>query len=178
MLVIVDNGSGAENISRVVRMPKKIVKPEEAGSIKASGYILSDGELKNQKFNIDIIKKINKPLLAIGVGYIFLGACFGAKYKDGKISKQEKIIIERPCPIVLDMKKNINVIKTCKSIFEDIPENFDVIGSSKSYDFEIIQDAEKPLFGVHFNPELGADGFKIIDNFVKFVDVWEKYHKD
>jgi GMP synthase-like glutamine amidotransferase len=177
MIVIIDNGTGAEEISRFVRMPKKIVKPTEAASTKGTGYILTDGDVKHMKHNIDLIKKTNTPLLAIGHGYIFLGTAFGATHKSGKVSKNERIIVERPCPLLVDMKKNLMVIKSCKSIFEDLPKNFDVVATSKNYDFEIIQESEKPFFGVQFNPELGGDGLKIIDNFAKFVEVWEKYHK-
>jgi hypothetical protein len=81
MLAIVDNGIGAEEIARFVRMPKKIVKPSEAHSVKATGYILTDGDVKHMKHNVDLIKKVNVPVLAIGHGYIFLGTAYGATHK-------------------------------------------------------------------------------------------------
>lgn len=180
MLAIVDNGSGADEISRFIRMNNTIIKPKDIASkasTKFSSFILSDGDIKNKTANVKFIKKANKPVLGIGAGYIFLASAFGAKPKDAKFDKQERIKIERPCPLVLDLKKMFTVLKSCKSILDDLPENFDVIASSRNYDFEIIQEFEKPLFGVQFNPELGADGFKILNNFEKFVEVWEKYHK-
>lgn len=177
MIIIVDNGNGAEEIGRFIRAPKKIVKPSEATSTKGTGYILTDGDVKHMKHNIDLIKKVNVPILAIGHGYVFLGTAYGATHKTGKVGKSERINIERPCPLLVDMKKNLMVMKSCKSIFEDLPENFDVVATSKGYDFEIIQESEKPFFGTQFNPELGGDGLKMIDNFAKFVEIWGKYHK-
>ena len=177
MILIVDNGKGAQEIERSVRGSKQIVKAKDALNMKAGGIILSDGDMKHMKENINIIKKWNKPLLAIGTSYIFLASAYGAKSKEGKIEKTERVNIEHPCPLTLDLKRTFNVIQSCNHMLEDLPENFSVIASSQKYEFKIIGDMEKPFFGVHFNPELGGDGIKIIDNFVKSVDVWEKYHK-
>ena len=177
MLAIVDNGKGAEEIARFVRASKQIAKPQEILKTRASAFILSDGDAKHQKDNIDLIKKCNKPLLAIGSGSVFLAAAFGAKPVLAKMEKEVKVKIERPSPLMLDMKRVFSAINNCQHAINDLPENFDVFASSQKYDFEIIGHMDQPFFGVHFNPELGADGFKILDNFVKFTEVWEKYHK-
>ncbi|MFA4819866.1 MAG: hypothetical protein WC613_02795 [Candidatus Aenigmatarchaeota archaeon] len=174
MLVIIDNGKGAEQIAKMIRGQKTIMKPDKA-DMKASAFILSDGDLKNQKHNEKIIKSVEKPLLAIGAGYLFLGAVYGAKIIPAKPEKQISAKIDHACPLTLDLKKMFTVVKSCTAALDDLPENFDVIASSKEP--EIIADREKPFFGVHFNPEMGGDGMKIIDNFVKFVEMWEKYHK-
>ncbi len=175
MIVVVDNGKGVENIARAVRGSKTVVKPDKISA--GSAYILSDGDLKNQKQNEKLIKSIDKPLLAIGAGSLFLAAAYGAKILKGKTEKQARIKIEHPCALTLDMKKMFVVFKNCDSVLDEIPENFNVFASSK-YPFEIIGESERPFFGVHFNPEMGADGLKVIDNFVKFVEVWEKYHRN
>lgn len=173
MLQIVDNGKGAEQIARMVRGAKTIVKPEKIDS-KASAYILSDGELKNQKANEKLIKSTDKPLLAIGAASLFLVGAYGAKAAKGKPEKQVRVKIDHPCSLTLDMKKMFVAFSSCDWMIDELPENFEVFASSKYP--EIIGEIEKPFFGVHFNPEMGADGMKIIDNFVKFVEVWEKYH--
>ena len=175
MITIVDNGKGAEQIARMIRGQKTIVKPNKIDA-KASAIILSDGDMKNQKHNESIIKSFDKPLLAIGAGYLFLAASYGAKIIPAKPEKQVRAKVDRACPLTLDLKKMFTAVKSCSSALDDLPENFDVIASSKEP--EIIADIEKPFFGVHFNPEMGLDGMKIIDNFVKFVEVWEKYHKN
>jgi len=177
MIVVVDNGKGADDVAKFIRGSKEIMSAGEALGTKASGYILSDGDMKNQKANLKLIEEMNKPLLAIGSGYIFLGVAYGAKSKESRIEKSDRVKIEHPCPLTLDLKKIFTVMQTCNHIFTEVPDNFDVIASSPKYQYKIIQETEKPFFGVHFNPELGGDGLKVIDNFVKFVDVWTKYHR-
>jgi len=174
MLQIIDNGKGAEQIARLVRGQKVVVKPEKA-DMKSSAFILSDGDMKNQKHNEKIIKGTDKPLLAIGVASIFLVGAYGAKSAKGKPEKQVRVKIDRPCSLTLDMKKMFVAFSNCDGVIDELPENFEVFASSKYP--EIIGEVEKPFFGVHFNPEMGADGIKIIDNFVKFVEIWEKYHR-
>ena len=174
MIAIVDNGKGADNIARMIRGQKVVVKPDKIDN-KASAYIVSDGDMKNQKHIEKLIKTTEKPLLAIGVSSLFLAASYGAKISKGKLDKQSRIKIDHACPLTLDMKKMFVAFNGCDAVIEDLPENFSVFASSK-YPFEIIGENEKPFFGVHFNPEMGADGMKIIDNFVKFVEVWGKYH--
>lgn len=176
MLAVIDNGKGAEEIARSVR--GKVVAPNKIPN--ASAYVLSDGILskENQKANLEFIKKLDKPLLAIGLGCSFLGSVYGATIKELKSEqKQERLSVVKPCPLVLDLKKFFTVLKSCKYTINELPDNFGIIASSSSCEFEIIQEFEKPFFGVQFNPELGMEGRKILDNFAKFVDVWEKYHK-
>lgn len=177
MIVVVDNGRGAEDIARVIRGPKEIMKPAEAAKAKASGYILTDGDMKHQKTNVQLIEKTNRPILAIGAAYAFLGAAFGVKAKESKMEKMDRVKIEHPCPLTLDLKKVFTVMQNGGHVFEDLPENFSVVASSPKNEFKIVEAGEKPFFGVQFNPEMGGDGLTIINNFVKFVDVWEKYHK-
>lgn len=177
MIVIVDNGKGADEIAGFIRWPKQVMKPAEAVKAKASGYILSDGDMKNQAANVKIINAVNKPLLAIGAGYIFLGAAYGAKAKESKLEKMDSVRVKKNCPLTLDLKKMFSVMQQCNHVFAELPENFEVIASSPKYEYKIIQEMEKPFFGVHFNPEMGKDGLKVLSNFANFVEVWEKYHK-
>jgi GMP synthase-like glutamine amidotransferase len=176
MLVIVDNGKGANEIANSIRTKKIVTNPKKI--VQGSGYVLSDGDIKNEKDNVKFINKIDKPLLAVGTGYLFLASAFGAKIqKVPKTEKRERIMVKKPCPLVLDLKKAFDVFECYQNVVTELPENFGIIARSQKYEFEIIQDIEKPFFGVHFCPELGLDGRKIIDNFVKFVELWEKYHK-
>ncbi|MBI2075794.1 MAG: gamma-glutamyl-gamma-aminobutyrate hydrolase family protein [Candidatus Aenigmarchaeota archaeon] len=178
MLLIVNNGKGAEEISGFLRMQNKIVKPSEAGSVKASAYILSDGSLSHQKDNEKIIKSSAKPVLGIGAGSLFVAAAFGGKIKKtAKTERQERVMVEKPSPLTLDMKRNFTVFESYENVIEELPESFEPMARSAKYDFEIILHVENPLFGVQFNPEKGGDGRMILANFEKFIGVWEKYHK-
>jgi len=148
-------------------------------------YILSDGQIETtvEKINIDLIKKTDKPILGIGMGSIYMVKAYGGKSKQLNI-KINRVNIKQRSPILLDFKRMFSVSDTQKYFIEECPECFGVLASSPGYEYAIIQygadpeiEAESlPIFGVHFNPEAGLDGMKILANFSKFVEVWSKYH--
>lgn len=178
MLVIVDNGKGAGEISRFLRMPNNVVKPSQLDGMKARAYILSDGSMSNQKVNEKLVQKSASPILGVGAGCMFVGTSFGAKMKSvPKVERQERLMIKKPCPLTLDLKRMFTVHESYQHVFSEVPENFGIAASSQKYEYEIIQEMSHPFFGVQFLPEKGGDGLRILDNFVKFVEIWERYHK-
>ncbi|MBI5061172.1 MAG: hypothetical protein HZB67_02560 [Candidatus Aenigmarchaeota archaeon] len=182
MIVIIDNGKGANEIASIIRS-SKVVKPSSIPD--ASAYIVSDGANANNKDVISFVKKNSKPLLAIGAGYLQLGVAFGSTIRPFNISGSERLTIKQRSPILLDLKKSFSVVCSQKHILSECPECFGPIASSAKNELAAIQHGASlveavenplPLFGVHFNPESGGDGRKIVDNFVKFVEIWNKYH--
>jgi len=175
MLIIVDNGH-ANDVAKCVRGKYSIASPKNIPS-NGSAYILSDGDEKNQSLNVKFIQKTTKPVLGVGVGCIFIATAGGAKVKKvPKVQRSERLSIKKACPLTLDFKRNFAVMENYSHVIEELPENFIVAASSPKYEYEIIQDMKRPLFGVHFSPA-ALDGLRIVDNFVKFVGIWEKYHK-
>lgn len=176
MILIVDNGRGAKELSQMVRTPNRIVSAKNIE--KASAYILSDGDINNQKENEKLVKGTDRPILAIGTACIFLGQAHGAAVKAvPKVERIERLSIKRPSPLTLDLKKTFTATESYSHVLEDVPEEFNVHASSAKYDYEIISIGDKPFFGLHFLPEKGGDGRAILANFERFVEVWEKYHK-
>lgn len=178
---IIDNGKGADAIAKMLRT-SNIIKASSIShkmpeTKNLSGFILTDGDIKYKKQNVKLIRATSKPMLGIGAGYLFIANAFGAKIKASNVPKREQIKISKPCPLTLNLKRMFNVIKDCNHVLSDIPKNFGIVASSKKYKFEIIQDFTLPIFGVHFNPELGLDGNKIIKNFERFVILFEKYNR-
>jgi GMP synthase-like glutamine amidotransferase len=186
MIAIIDNGKGAEDLARMMR-GAKVVKP---GAIPddADAYILSDGEMdkKAEAVNVALIKKSRKPILGVGIGYIYLAKAYGASViKPSACPKAERIKIEQRSPILLDLKKNFSVVDEQKHAIGDLPEDLGVIASCPKNPYEVIQhganlenplDDPLPQFGIHFNPERGLEGKLILDNFARFVEMWSKYH--
>ncbi|MFH0949517.1 MAG: hypothetical protein V1802_03445 [Candidatus Aenigmatarchaeota archaeon] len=176
MLVIVDNGRNAEEISKFLRVKYEIIPPNKIDSIKASAYVLSDGDVKHKAHNLKLIEHSKKPVLGIGAGSVFIGVALGAKIKEGKTEKSKTIKVKKACPLLLNFKKVFGANDECKYILDDVPEQIDPVAESSNYDYEVFQHAERPLFGVHFSPT-GQNCSEILNNFVKFVEIWEKYHK-
>ena len=178
MIIVVDNGKGSREISGFLRSKSQIIKP---GEIKGgSAFVLSDGRVDgSSKKSIDkLLEKTGSPVLGIGAGMGYILSFYGAQLGESKASqKQESVSMKKPSPILLDFKRMFSVVKSSSCVVKEVPENFSVHASSKSCEFEVVQEMEKPFFGVHFNPELGQDGLQILRNFEKFIEIWEKYHK-
>ncbi|MBI2579865.1 MAG: hypothetical protein HYW27_03110 [Candidatus Aenigmarchaeota archaeon] len=177
MITVVDNGRGAQEISHLLRAKSTVAKPKDA---KEGPFIISDGRWspESQKIISRLLEKTGKPVMGIGAGMGFLAAFCGAPVKESKaMQKQESVSLKKPSPLLLDFRRVFTVVETGNCVVQELPENFSVHASSKSCEFEVIQDMERPFFGVHFNPELGQDGVRILGNFEKFINVWEKYHK-
>jgi len=177
MIAIVDNGNG-EKIAKMVPF-SKLVKPADAKKLKASAYILSDGVFSKSglELNSKIIESTDRPVLGIGIGYLYVGALYDCKIKEVKpINKRNIFRVKHSSPLLLDMKR-VDAFQIYQHILEEIPEDLLVIAESPECKHEIIQDMTEPIFGIHMNPELGGDGKRILDNFVRFVEVFEKYHK-
>lgn len=183
MIVIIDNGKGSESISRLVRN-SKVVKTNSIPD--ADAYVISDGEPNGANRNRieGFLKRCNKPVLAIGGGYLHMGAVFGAEIISGNCGKAERISIKQRCPILLDFKRQFTASHSQRMTLDDLPEEFGVIASSAKNEFEVIQHGTnpdspvdaKPFFGVHFNPEEGLEGINVLRNFERFVEMWCKYH--
>lgn len=183
MIVIVDNGIGAQDIQRFVR-GAKIVSPSSITD--ANAYILSDGTPSKDKehANIKLVKANHKPILGVGLGQIYMGMAFGAKVVNSACAKSETVSVTQRSPILLDMKKMFAVNDTQKQMLAGIPEVFGAVAKCPKNEFEVIQHGANPdnpidalpLFGVHFNPEAGLDGIQILNNFYRFVEMWNKYH--
>lgn len=183
-IVIVDNGRGADTIAQLVR-GAKVVKPNSIPDAQA--YILSDGAMDKsaEKANIALISKTHRPVLGVGVGYIYVGLAFGATTKNGGCAKIEKITTTHRSPILLDLKKMFSVNDGQKLTLADIPAELGAVAKSAKNEFEVIQHGAnldnpvdaKPIFGTHFNPEAGLDGITVLKNFARFVELYNKYHR-
>ncbi len=178
MLIVIDNGNASEIIKNL-RMTAQIKKPADALKTDCLGFIISDGILNNtlKKTIEDFVKTTKKPVLGIGLGGAYVASAFGAKILESKPAKNVRTKIVKASPTLLNLKSSFNVVSESKYTIDNLPENFDVVAQSPTCEYEVIQHRENPLFAVHFNPELGLDGKKILDNFVEFIKVWDKYHK-
>ena len=178
-VAIIDNGNGAEELASLVGdaeiFPSKDVKKVLDGKFDA--YILTDGiaDAKKRENSIDLLTNAKKPVLAIGFGYLCLGALMGANVVECKAIKKDSILsVKHGSPLTVDMKR-ISVKHDTKFKLENVPE--EILNIAVNPEADIIQDIETPLIGVSFLPEQSKDGPQIIKNFLKFAEVYDQYHK-
>ncbi|MFH1420921.1 MAG: hypothetical protein ABIG30_03045 [Candidatus Aenigmatarchaeota archaeon] len=175
-IAIIDNGKGAKELQKL--LPNSmVVKPKDALKSAADAFILSDGDPneENEKYNVEILDNAKKPVLAIGLGYLYLGALMGAEVEDCKpVNHKVELRLVHGSPITTALKK-VMVHQEFSLKLASIPE--DVLSIAATKDADIIQDVEKPFIGVNFRPELSPDGPAIMKNFLAFVEVYNQYHK-
>jgi GMP synthase-like glutamine amidotransferase len=180
MIIILDNGRNAEKLASMIRGPKKIIPASGFRELKASAFILSDGTptKENQRANLTLIDSTESPILGIGLGYLYLVAAFGGEVIPNT-SRQRKVdvTIKENCPLLLGLKKRFSVSKESKFTVKNLPEQFTCVASSSDNEFEIIEGIDFPFFGVHFNIETTPHGRPVLNNFLKFTEVWSKYHR-
>lgn len=178
MIVIIDNGLGAEKISNYIRQKTTIVDAKKASSLKnTEAFIISDGNEKNRLANLKIIKSARVPVLGIGMGSLFIANAYGSKIIKSRGKKKKRVTLKKACPLTLKMKKFFVVTTDCNHTINELPPNFGIVASSADNEYEIFQEFESPFFGVHFSSN-DPEAMTIIRNFVKFLGVWEKYHRN
>ena len=184
-IIIIDFGSQyTQLIARRVREVGvySLVVPssKNAQEIKAmnpSGIILSGGP---ESVTVSKSQKISKELIDSKIP--ILGICYGmqtlSKELGGKVASADihefghaEISFGNPSPIFKNIKLKNNLFDVWMSHgdqVEKLPNNFEVIASSKDCQIAGFQSKDESIFGLQFHPEVThtEQGTKILSNFV------------
>lgn len=178
-ICIIDNGKGAQELAKLIPSSTIFSAKDYQKALKGNydAYVLTDGDTdeKKQDAAADILDAASKPVLAIGFGYLCLGAMMGADVVECKPIKKNAVLpVKHGSPLTTDLKA-INVYQEFDMKLENIPDDVMMIAPIPTGD--IIQDVEHPCIGINFLPEKSKDGPMILKNFLKFVEVYDQYHK-
>ena len=144
--------------------------------MKPSGIILSGGP---ETVTINSSQKVDKSLLGINIP--ILGICYGmqtiAKELGGSVvnseirefghaeisNVNESILFED-----INFSRNLDVWMSHGDKVETVPENFEIIASSKDCNAAGFQNKSQNIFGLQFHPEVTHtdQGKKILTNFI------------
>ena len=109
-----------------------------------------------------------------------LGICYGlqeiAYHYGGKIVSHDKKeygknilnIVEKQSPLLEGVKSPTNIWMSHGDVVENLPEGFEIIGSSENCKVAAFQNLSKGVFAVQFHPEVRhtTEGMKILENFL------------
>jgi anthranilate synthase component 2 len=150
---------------------------EEIKALNPEKIIISPGPStpKEAGVSVDVIKKIDRPILGVCLGHQSIAYAFG-----GEIIRAKRLMHGKTSHIKVDKKDDI---------FKEIPETFrvtryhslvvnkdnlpsNIIPTSYSLDDNEIMSLrvkDRPIYGVQFHPEsiMSEYGKELIDNFLK-----------
>jgi GMP synthase (glutamine-hydrolysing) len=181
-ILIIDFGSQfTQLIARRVRESKVYceihshkVSIEEIKKINPIGIILSGGPMsvydENSPALDNDILSLNKPVLGICYGLQVLCKNLGGRVepaKDREYGKAE-LSIEGNSSLFLDVKNDSTVWMSHGDYLTNLPQGFNVIGTSHHSPICAIENTKQKIYGVQFHPEVvhTEEGEKIIRNFL------------
>ena len=160
---------------KVIRNDAYSVDAIEA--MDADKIILSPGPATPNEAGVclEVVKKINKPILGICLGHQAIAQAYG-----GKVIKAQNMMHGKTSTIVVDKKTKIFneipqrfIATRYHSLVvqkESLPQSLTVTSHSED-DGEImsLEVKDKDIYGIQFHPEsiMSEHGMKMLDNFLK-----------
>ncbi len=150
---------------------------EEIKKLNPEKIIISPGPStpKEAGVSVDVIKKIQKPILGVCLGHQSIAYAFGGEIiraKNLMHGKTSQIKITKDDDIFQKLPENFKVTRYHSLVInkENLPEN--IMPTSYSLDDNEIMSIrviDKPIYGVQFHPEsiMSQYGKEIINNFLK-----------
>ena len=181
MIVILDNGG--QYVHRIYRSLKfigvssKIIpNTTPLGEIESNeevkGIILSGGpDIEKAKNCIDIALNAKLPILGICLGHQLIAMAYGGEV--GRAESEEyahtKIYVKNENDLFKNMPKEFTAWASHKDEVKKVPECFEILAYSDICDVESIKHKEKPIYGVHFHPEVSHTecGSELLKNFCR-----------
>ncbi len=150
---------------------------DEIKELNPEKIIISPGPStpKEAGISVDVIKKIDKPILGVCLGHQSIAYAFGGEViraKNLMHGKTSQIEITKEDILFNELPNSFRVTRYHSLVVnkENLPEN--LIPTSYSLDDNEIMSLrvkDRPIFGVQFHPEsiMSEYGKEIIDNFLK-----------
>ena len=148
--------------------------------IKPKGIILSGGpDSVTNTYTPripQVVFDLNIPILGICYGMQTLAEQLGGQVisSNQKEFGHSELHIQSNCVLFSELEKTLNVWMSHGDQVQDLPDNFDLVASTKSAPIAAMQHIEKPIYALQFHPEVThtEKGSTIIQNFIfKVCDV-------
>jgi GMP synthase (glutamine-hydrolysing) len=124
---------------------------------------------------MDLVRKIDGPLLGICFGHQLIGAAYGSEVVDlgHNIREYKEIRLLGSDPIFEGLPGSIRVSESHRQALARVPEGFRHLAESATSQVEAIGHQKRPLYGLQFHPERSDDkhphGRIILQNFLRLA---------
>jgi GMP synthase (glutamine-hydrolysing) len=141
---------------------------------KAKGIILSGGpnsvyDSKAPKFNPKLFT-LKKPILGLCYGQQLMAQELGGKVEKGKVKEYglAELKVKKSDGLLKDLGGTETVWMSHGDKISELPDGFEIIGSTPDCENAAIADISRKYFGLQFHPEVThtPNGLKILENFV------------
>lgn len=150
---------------------------EEIKNLNPKKIILSPGPATPDEAGVclDVVKKIDKPILGICLGHQTIAQAYGAKIIKAKKmmhGKTSTIHIDKETKVFQDLPSEFSATRYHSLVADKNSLNENIMTTSHSIDDDEIMSIEikgKPVYGIQFHPEsiMSQYGKKMIDNFLR-----------
>jgi len=150
----------------------------EAIVLSGSNSHLSTPEhLAKYKSEIELVRKVNIPILGICFGHQLIGVAFGSDLYSvsGYIKDLQKVKLLQSNEIFSSWKGG-DILMLCqyhKDSLSELPKDFVCLAESKTCKIEAMKHQTRPIYGIQAHIERAKnenpDGLKVLENFIENV---------
>lgn len=148
----------------------------DAAILTGSNFMLSKSDTRTVfQAEIDLVKKLDVPMLGICFGHQLIGAAFGSEILDmgQNIRSFQPVNLLSEDQIFDGLPETIHVAESHRQNVRDLPRGFRHLAESATSKLEVMAHETRPLYGLQFHPERSDDkhphGKMIIQNFVRLA---------
>ncbi len=191
MILIIDNyDSFVYNLARYVRklgfesdvLRNDKITLEEIERNLPDAIIISPGPCtpKEAGISIDLVQRLGHktPILGVCLGHQVIGEAYGGQTRRAQkpVHGKSSAITHNGSVLFKNIPSPVNVGRY-HSLITDISQDIPLVVTARSDIDEImaVQHCTYPVFGVQFHPEsiLTEQGLNIIENFMKYAQIWQ-----
>ncbi len=182
-ILIIDNGTSfLSKLKNLLKNNDLTIIPFNKISVRDANnfdfIILSGGHKysvlnhkKNYHNELEIIRKSNKPMLGICLGFELIAFDFGCKLKRLRVKEKGIVQIELTKDKIIKNLKSIKVYESHRWVIKEVSKYLLPLGVSVD-GIEIIKHKSKPIYGFQFHPEIvrnGLDSKVLFSNLLSII---------
>ena len=153
-----------------------IRKSPDLAILTGSNFMLSKSDTQTVfQQEMDLVRKLDIPLLGICFGHQLIGVAYGSKVTDlgQTVRAFKEVRLLGKDPVFEGLPETIRVSESHRQALASVPKGFRHLAESSTSRVEAMVHETRPMYGLQFHPERSDDknphGQLIIQNFVRLV---------